>query len=115
MLPVTFSFGRPSRAELLTIGGCALLVAFRGGLGAHHGRATGVPTARPSRSWSTRPAWRRCARCLWPATSGIWATSATTDSLVHPWRPWRGRLTAVCCTAPWSAQTPTSRSSLPFN
>src|SRR5438067_1596508 len=26
MLPVTFVFGRPSRAELLTIGGCAVLV-----------------------------------------------------------------------------------------
>src|SRR6266851_3507046 len=27
MLPVTFVFGRPSRAELLTFGGCAVLVA----------------------------------------------------------------------------------------
>ena len=27
MLPVTFVFGRPSRAELLTLGGCAVLVA----------------------------------------------------------------------------------------
>jgi hypothetical protein len=27
MLPVTFVFGRPSCAELLTLGGCAVLVA----------------------------------------------------------------------------------------